>query len=1279
MPTENIALYDLSLAQKSLLELKQFYEDTSVSVLCGAVILDGEYDGKILTEAARLVLKKHQAMRLCFVSRDGVVKQFVNENIKEPRFLRFDSLSEMREFGCKLAQKTFPLDGSFMYELVVYEAEGKSGIILSASHLISDAWTFSLIVNDVVSFYAQLMNGEEIKFTEQLFTERLKKEEEHISSGRYAQDEAYWLKKYSQGLENTLIRQSVGGTNGANGARGESIASSRLKTGIGKDLKDKIELFIKENKLSLSTLFDTAFLICLSAINPDSKSVTIGIPVLGRTNRYEKETAGVYISTVPLTLQIDDGLTVMKLLREVYSVHREIYRHKFFSYSELVKKLRAQNGGYGADRLFDVLVSCQNAKIDNNDTINATTEWFHNGYSELPLSIHIDNRDSDDRLTVVYDYQKCVFEDAEAELLAKRIEHIIRQIIDSPDVDISEISVLPQSEKELLIDKMNDTYGDIKDTSVLAAFARVVKENPEGTALKFNGRKYSYEELNQMSDMLAWKINKKGVGPGDIVPIKTHRTPYMIIAMLAVIKTGAAYMFVSPSFPESRVRYMTEKVAAKCMLTSDPACENSYELSSSEVLEHDGFVPNESGLDDPLYVVFTSGSTGKPKGTVVTNGNVLNYCTKHPLNVMGKVIKSKDSGIVAVTENVFDIFVTESILALLNGITIYLASDEEVVSQKKLGALIERENIGIIQTTPTKMRSYILDKSNVGFLQKLHTIILGGEELSPVLCEKLREYTDAEIYNVYGPVETTVWSAVAPRYEGDKTIGTPILNTQIYITDSKLNLLPVGVMGEICIGGAGVAKGYIGNDKLTFEKFVNNPFKSGTRLYRTGDMGIRRADGRIDFCGRRDNQIKLRGLRIELGEIENAMVSFDGIELAAVIAVDSAADDDAQTGGADSKKILAAYYTVSAEASVDESKLRSFLAAQLPHYMVPNVFTKLDTMPLTASGKLSRTELPLPDLSKNAATRTGNFVPPESEQEKVLCSVFEKVLHLEKVSVTGDFLELGGDSFGAMEAVSLAENAGLQISVNDIYEKRSVRKICSAEESAGDFAKGGIENVLEGRTLDDYPLKRKFGGRVLLSLFSAFSRLMTRFKVEGSGKIKEHPKAILCPNHESDLDALIVLSTMKKVSDIDKVITIISSERGHDGIEKKVCEVSGGIPINGEGLFLPALNRAIELLGTTKDYLIIFPEGTRSRTGELGAFKNGAAKISKETGIPIIPIGLRGTGKAMPVGAKRPKYLNPSAFKKFELEVIYGEAIKPEDKSVDEITDALRASVESLL
>ncbi|MCQ2502964.1 MAG: amino acid adenylation domain-containing protein [Saccharofermentans sp.] len=1239
-------LYDLTLAQKSLIELKQFYKDTSISVLCGAIILDKHKDREILMEAAGLVLRKHQAMRLCFVEQDGAVKQYVNEEYKEPVFEQFGSLDEMRDYADKLARVPHAIDGSFMYEMVVFEAEGRSGVILSTCHLISDAWSFSVIASDFIEFCGKIENGEEIDIVEQLYTDRLANEEDYVSSGKYARDEAYWLERYGNCTEKTIVRNS---------GNAGSIEASRFVTHLGKEMKERIDSFLTENKISLTTLTETAVLIYLDRINPDNKSTTIGVPVLGRISRYEKSTAGVYISTIPLTVDIDGGLSVLDLLHEVSASHHKIYRHKRFSYNALLKKLRGNGGKDCGTGLFDVLVSCQNARIKGC----ATTEWFHNGYSELPLSIHIENRDQSDRYTIIYDFQNSVFKDRkEIELLSRRIEFIIDEMITAPTGKISGISILPEAEKEFLIN-LNDTTCTVSDTSVSEVLSRVAKANADRTALVYKDKRYTYEQLDLMSDMLAWKLAKEGIGPGRIVPIKAFRTPYMIIAMLAVIKTGAAYMFISPSFPETRINYMLEASGAADILTADPNGDASFELTSQELLEYNGFTPVKVNADDPCYVVFTSGSTGNPKGTAVTHGNILNYCMNSPFNVMGRIIKNNDSGIVSVTDNVFDIFVTESILALLNCITIYLASDEEAVSQKKLSALIERENIGIIQTTPTKMRGYMLDRSNVEYLKKLHTIILGGEELSRELCAQLQELTSADIYNVYGPVETTVWSTIAPAYDGDTTVGTPIANTQIYITDDDLNMLPAGVIGEICIGGAGVSKGYINNADLNKSRFVEDPFREGSRIYRTGDMGLLRADGLIDFCGRRDNQIKLRGLRIELGEIENALLTVRGIELAAVKCVD----------GANGSRILAAYYTASSP--LDEKNLRTYLAGLLPRYMVPNVFVKLDSMPMTASGKISRKELPAPDLTRASLFETQReYEAPSGENERILCDIFGEVLHLDKVGVTEDFFELGGDSFGAMEIVSLAGNRGITISVNDIYKKRTVRAICAA---LGDGEKD------KKATSEDYPRKRNWTDRFLLACFSGFTRLLTRFSSAGAEEIARYPKAILCPNHESDLDALLVLSALKKNIDISRLVTIMASERGSDGIERKAFRVCGGIPIDREGDFMLALNRATALLSDSHDYLLIFPEGTRSRTGELGDFKQGAAMISKETGIPIIPVCIRGTGKAMPVGKKCPKYLNPFKLKKYALTVSFGESIYPSGKSVEEITSSLRACVAGML
>jgi nucleoside-diphosphate-sugar epimerase/aryl carrier-like protein len=458
---------------------------------------------------------------------------------------------------------------------------------------------------------------------------------------------------------------------------------------------------------------------------------------------------------------------------------------------------------------------------------------------------------------------------------------------------------------------------------------------------------------------------------------------------------------------------------------------------------------------------------------MLTHATVRNYAHTNDNNsVVCKIIKESYESIASVTNIVFDIFVTESILPLLNGLTVYFADDDEVFSQQKLSDLIQSNRIDVMQTTPTKMKGYMLDKDNLSYLSKLKTIILGGEALTSDLYLELKMHTNAEIHNIYGPAETTVWSTNAQITSTDITIGKPIANTQIYILDRNRKPMPIGVAGELCISGDGVGKGYLNRPELTAEKFIPNPFIEGKTMYCTGDLARWRTDGELEYLGRIDTQVKIRGLRIELGEIESVMSGFDGIGLTAV--ADKRDDDNRQ--------YLVGYYTSSKD--VDEKALRQHLSAKLPKYMVPNYFVRLEQMPMTASGKIDRKNLPVPDFTENR----NEYVAPETETEIKLCKLLEKLFGLEKVGVTDDFFELGGDSLKAIEYTAKAHNAGIEIALQQVFDYPTVRELCRLLENGAKrkilYTKADFEkyNELLNRNVPDdnfVPIKKSLGNVLL--------------------------------------------------------------------------------------------------------------------------------------------------------------------------------------------------------
>ena len=1236
---DGIYYYELTPAQKNIDDLQRFYSGTSISNLCGAVIFEEKLDKDRIMRALGTVIRRHEALRLRFRIVNGKTVQYISGEYREVfDFKEFPSYDMMREYCTRQAEIPFEMSGGEMYRISVFALPDRSGIMLCASHLIADAWTFSILARDIYEIYKQCGKSSSAgKYTDCIRKNRL-----YLSTPKYEKDRIYWSEKYSGGVEETPVRHTRKADSG--------ISARRYITVMPRKLSMAAEMFCKENSVSVAALFESAMLLYLSEIN-GRNTVTIGISVLGRGSIYEKKTAGMFISSMPLTVQLYDNESVSDFCKRTFNAHNEIYRHSRLPYCDIIRGIR-ENSGFGG-RLFDVLLSCQNAVTD----INASTEWFSNGYSEVPLAFHIDDRDENGSFGITIDYQTDVFSgEKEIELLIQRILHIIRQVTADGDKIIKDISVLPPTEYNLLIHSFNNTSAEYqRNKCVHEAFSEAAASHPDKTALIFHGREYTYSELDKMSDALAYFLHDRGICRNDIVPLAAKRSPYVIIAMLAVLKAGGAYMPISPDNPGQRTEYMIKNAGAKFVLTYGCTCRTVSEIKLEKFdYTYGKQIPLEKSFPDDLcYIIYTSGSTGNPKGVAVTHRNVMNYCSGNEFNIFGKIIKAGTKSIVSVTNIVFDIFVTESILALLNGIVIVLADDEQAVSQKALGKLISDTRAEVIQTTPTKMRSFLFDKNNLKFLSCLNTIILGGEEMSASLCHELKKYTDADIYNVYGPAETTVWSSSAAVCENDISIGKPAANTRIYILNDKREPVPVGIMGEICISGDGVSKGYINSPALTDRKFFPDPFFGGDTVYSTGDMGIVRADGNIEFCGRRDNQIKLRGLRIEPGEIECAMSRFEGIEAAAVLCKKTSAGE----------QYLAGCYT--SVQAIDESDLRRFMLGILPSYMIPNVFVRIKCMPMTKSGKIDRKAISQADMPVRAEHK---YTAPTNEREKQLCSVMAKVLNIPCAGTDDDFFLLGGDSFSAMEFVALAEDKGYSFSVKNIYEYRTVRKLCKI---IGENKKTSSYV----RDYSRYPMKRTNSDLRYFRIFSSLTKKFYNFEVSGLENIDTSQKYIICPNHESDLDCMWVWAALGKIADINSTCALIAKEHLNKSLSRRIFRISGGIPVDRSGDFMPSLKRAAAVLKRHKRMLLVHPEGTRTRNGKLGKFKKGAAIISMKTGVKIIPVYISGAREIFPVTRKIPKLFNIKGMKKFPLRIIFGMPVDPVGKTAEQITDEMYAQI----
>lgn len=1029
-------MFPITIPQQNIWNLQKYYSQSSISNICGMLVFEEHYNPKLLAGAVNAFVKRQEGMRIRFMEKGKEVFQYAvsYEEIEIPN-LHFATLNEAKEYFEQEGKKPFPMTESALYRFFVFDTPKECGVCLCLSHLISDAFTLSLFCRKIIE-YLQNPNAESEHDTAS-YLDFVRAETDYLKSNRFQNDSLYWSERFSEKPAISRIKPGC--------VESTSAEAKRITKQIHEKETTQLKTWCDKNQISLAVLFEAAVFAYLYRINESPKETIIGSFVLNRTTRREKETAGMFISTMPLCVSVSKEDTPQSLCEKISAAHRELFRHQKYPYANILKTVREMSDFSGG--LFDVAVSYQNAVVGCGKDFSYHTKWLPNGYSEIPLALHIDDREERGCLTINMDYQTEVFDADEAELLYERLYTILFQLTGEKNCPVGELPVMSQAEYQKMMFDFNDTAVDYpKEKCVHEMFCEQVKRHPKKAALVFGEREFTYCQLDEMSNALAHALRSMGIKPNDIVPIIAKRSWHVIVAMLGVLKAGGAYMPVSPSYPTDRIEYMIHIAKAKLAVTY------GYEgyvnvkclmLETFDFSSHTDNVDNWNKPEDLCYVIFTSGSTGKPKGVCIRHNNLLNYSSNNNNNnVCHRLIKPDCKSIVSVTNIIFDIFVTESILPLLNGIVVYFTSEMESVSQVKLSKLFFNNRIDVIQTTPSKMCSFIRDKKNVDYLKNIKVIILGGEAFPESLLSELKKYTEAEIFNIYGPAETTVWSTNKKLQISDITIGKPIANTQIYILDQNKRPLPIGIAGELCIAGDGVGKGYLNQPELTVERFLPNPFATeenhhGKIMYRSGDLARWRTDGEIEYLGRIDTQVKIRGLRIELGEIESVLYSYPGIHITAA----------AEKRDKKNRQYLVGYYTSDRE--IDEKLLRRHLQEKLPAYMVPNFFMHLTQMPMTASGKIDRKNLPMPAMTDSIEI----YEVPATDTEQKLVQIWKELLGNEKIGRTSDFISCGGDSLEAIYMLAKIEHVfGLSVEMNLILEHTVLSDLADCIDRIGESA-----------------------------------------------------------------------------------------------------------------------------------------------------------------------------------------------------------------------------------
>lgn len=1035
-------VFPLSFAQRRLWFLEQLEPGHPTYHIPAVYRIRGPLNIDALRRTLCEVVQRHEALRTTFVTVEGEPVQVIAA--KAAVALPIVDLCTLPEveredqavcLAAEEARRLFDLTQGPLFRATLLRLENEDHMLLvTMHHIVSDGWSMGILLHEIAMLYEAFSNGRPSPLPEL-----------PIQYGDFASWQRERLRGEALDTQLRYWKRQLGGTlpklqlpTDRPRPVVQTFGGARQPFTLSGDLLRALKaLSIREACTLFMTLL-AAFkaLLCRYSGQDD---IVVGTPIANR-NRVEIEgLIGLFVNTLVLRTDASDNPTFRQLLCRVRDVTLAAYDHQDMPFEKLVEELRPERD-LSRTPLFQVMFSLQNAPEQplQLPNLSAVPLEAYNGAAKFDLSVYL--WEGTDGLAGVWEYNTDLFDKATVVRMTGHFQALLQSIVENPEQRLSEWRLLSTDERRQLLVEWNATATEYPHgLCAHQMFEAQVERTPDAVAVVCDDEQLTYRELNRRANQLAFYLRRLGVGPEALVGICMERSAEMTTALLAVLKAGGAYVPLDPTYPKERLAFMLNDTQAWVVLTQQKLVETLREHQARIVcLDRDWEAvarypeenpASETKAENLAYVIYTSGSTGRPKGVQVQHRGVTNF-----LHAMRERLGlTHQDALLAVTTLSFDIAVLEIFLPLTTGARVVLVSREVAADGTQLSQTLADRGITIMQATPATWQLVV----EAGWQRTTPLKILcGGEALSRELAGQLLERS-ASVCNMYGPTETTIWSTVQ-RVEfdgGSVPIGRPIANTQVYVLDPYLQPVPVGVTGELYIGGDGLARGYLNLPELTAEKFVPNPFGpvTGGRLYKTGDLGRYRPDGNIECLGRNDQQVKVRGFRIELGEVEAALCLQGAVTQAVVLAREDL------PGG----KRLVAYVVANRERGLSVSELRSFLQEKLPSYMVPSVFVPLDALPLTPNGKVDRRALPVPDGTRPDET----LANPRTPIESLIAEIWRNLLAVDRVSVDDNFFDLGGHSLLLMRAIAqLDKRLGLRITPREFMLQTLGQLASSCEE-----------------------------------------------------------------------------------------------------------------------------------------------------------------------------------------------------------------------------------------
>ncbi|HGE1976866.1 TPA: non-ribosomal peptide synthase/polyketide synthase [Pseudomonas aeruginosa] len=1060
----------LSYAQERQWFLWQMDPQSAAYNIPSALRLRGELDVEALSASLGAIVERHQSLRTVFVEDeqlDGFRQQVLaSVDVPVPVTLAGDddAQAQIRAFVESETQQPFDLrNGPLLRARLLRLAADDHVLTLTIHHVAADGWSMRVLVEELIALYGARRQGIEatlpdlpIQYADYAIWQR-----HWLEAGERERQLEYWMARLGGGqsvLELPTDRQRPA-LPSYRGARHEL----QLPQALGRQL----QALAQREGTTLFMLLLASFQALLHRYSGQDE-IRVGVPVANR-NRVETERLiGFFVNTQVLRADLDAQMPFLDLLQQTRVAALGAQSHQDLPFEQLVEALQPERS-LSHSPLFQAMYNHQNLGSAGRQSLAAqlpglSVEDLSWGAHSAQFDLTLDTYESEQGVHAEFTYATDLFEAATVERLARHWRNLLEAVVAEPRSRLGDLPLLDAEERATLLQRSRLPASEYPaGQGVHRLFEAQAGLTPDAPALLFGEERLSYAELNALANRLAWRLREEGVGSDVLVGIALERGVPMVVALLAVLKAGGAYVPLDPQYPADRLQYMIDDSGLRLLLSQQSVLARlpqsdglqSLLLDDLERLVH-GYPAENPDLpeapDSLCYAIYTSGSTGQPKGVMVRHRALTNFvCSiaRQP----GMLARDR---LLSVTTFSFDIFGLELYVPLARGASVLLASREQAQDPEALLDLVERQGVTVLQATPATWRM-LCDSERVDLLRGC-TLLCGGEALAEDLAARMRGLS-ASTWNLYGPTETTIWSA---RFrlgeEARPFLGGPLENTALYILDSEMNPCPPGVAGELLIGGDGLARGYHRRPGLTAERFLPDPFAAdGSRLYRTGDLARYRADGVIEYLGRIDHQVKIRGFRIELGEIETRLLEQDSVREAVVVAQPGVAGPT-----------LVAYLVPTEAALVDaesarqqelRSALKNSLLAVLPDYMVPAHMLLLENLPLTPNGKINRKALPLPDAS---AVRDAH-VAPEGELERAMAAIWSEVLKLGHIGRDDNFFELGGHSLLVTQVVSrVRRRLDLQVPLRTLFEHSTLRAYAQAVAQLVPAAQGGIVRCARG-------------------------------------------------------------------------------------------------------------------------------------------------------------------------------------------------------------------------